>query len=74
MQSPARHRRLVGGPRVEAAVRPSDIVVDAPRLNRSLRISQADEPALVQALVPEPAVEALGIPRARITRAAKPLP
>jgi len=41
-------------------VRPSDIVVDAPRFNRLLRIGQAHEPALVQALVPEPPVEALG--------------
>ena len=39
-------------------MRPSDIVVHAPRLNRLLRIRQAHEPALVEALVAEPAVEA----------------
>jgi hypothetical protein len=41
-------------------VRPSDIVIQAPRLNRLLRIRQAHEPALVETLVAEPAIEALG--------------
>src|SRR6266567_5525436 len=45
----------------EAAVRPSGLVVDAPRLNRALRIDQAHEPVLVEALVPEPAVEAFDV-------------
>jgi hypothetical protein len=42
-------------------VRPRDVVLDPPRLNRSLRIAQVHEPALVEALVPELAVEALDV-------------
>lgn len=44
-------------------------VVDAPRFDRALRVGEADEPALVQAFVPERPVEALdegilhGLPR-----------
>lgn len=45
----------------EAAVRPSDVVLDPPRLNRPLRIAQGYEPALVETLVAEPAVETLDI-------------
>src|SRR5690349_17903966 len=49
---------LLRGSIGEAAMRPSDIVVQAPRLNRLLRIGQAHEPALVETLVTEPAIEA----------------
>jgi hypothetical protein len=41
-------------------VPPSDIVVNAPRLNRAPRIVQAHKPVLVQAFVAEAAVNALG--------------
>jgi hypothetical protein len=39
-------------------VRPIDLVVDAPRLDRLLCVGQAHEPILVQALVAEFALEA----------------
>src|SRR5947209_1142892 len=56
-----RSRELRRGSIGEAAARPSDIVVDAPRLNRLLRIGQAHEPVLVQTLVPHPPVKAFGV-------------
>jgi hypothetical protein len=40
------------------AVRPEFVVVETPGFDRLLRIDQAEEPALVQALVAEPPVEA----------------
>jgi hypothetical protein len=45
----------------QGAVRAEAIVVDAPRLDSVLRLRQAEEPVFVEALVAEPAVEALDV-------------
>jgi hypothetical protein len=42
-------------------VGPDGIVVHAPGLDDQARVSQAEEPVLVQALVAEPAIETLDV-------------
>src|SRR5215211_4871462 len=50
---------LCGGSVPERAVGSGPIVVQPPGLDELARVSQAEEPVLVQALVPQPSVEAL---------------
>src|SRR5712664_2752527 len=52
---------LRGGHVAERAVRPNRIVVQAPGFDDLARLSQAEEPVLVETLVAEPAVEALDV-------------
>lgn len=50
--------KLTGSTSREAAVRPNGIVVESKCFNRALGIREADEPTLVEAFVPQAAVEA----------------
>src|ERR1700687_2331904 len=52
---------LRGGHVAEGAVRPNRIVVQAPGFDDLARLSQAEEPGLIETLVAEPAVEALDV-------------
>src|SRR5258705_1136050 len=45
----------------EGAVRPNRIIVQAPGFDDLARLRQAEEPVLVEALIAEPAVEALDV-------------
>jgi hypothetical protein len=56
-----RHRKLRRGVIGEAAVWRSDIALDPPDFNRALRIGQVHDPAFVETLIAEPAIEALDI-------------
>lgn len=56
-----RARKLGGGSVREAAMRPGVVVVDPPGFDGLASIGQADEPALVQAFVAEPPVEAFDV-------------
>jgi hypothetical protein len=50
---------LAGGQAGKTAVRARGVVTDAPRFDRAPRIGETEEPVLVQALVPESAIETL---------------
>src|SRR5207245_10062392 len=52
---------LRGGHVAEGAVRPNCIVVQAPGFDDLARLSQAEEPVLIETLVAEPAGEALDV-------------
>src|SRR5260370_28211450 len=52
---------LRGGHVAEGTVGPDGIIVHAPGLDDLARVSQAEKPVLVQALVAEPAIETLDV-------------
>jgi hypothetical protein len=57
----ASHQELRRRAAREAAVRPDGVVVAPPALDQLAGVREAEEPLLVEALVPQPAVEALHV-------------
>lgn len=54
-------RKFLRGSTIQTSVGPGRVVLDPPGFDGALGIRQAHKPALVQAFVPQLAVEALGV-------------